>query len=335
MNPAAPVTRTRIVAERSREPARLVNLTGPADRETTDPGVGRWCIRLVGLWVVAAPMHARAGDSDFRLNGTQNGQGILFTCDGGTGNATCAPNQDAYLDFTTQLGFVLAPRLASPAETLGYAGFHVSGVWSGSFVSGDEPYWANTEGAQAGGAAPSFLQTLQLDIRKGLPLSFEVGVNLTWLVDSELFTPGVEVRWAIQEGYAYLPDFAVRAAINHLVGNRDLRLTTLALDTVLSKSFGVAGTVNLAPYAGWSLIMIASSSRVIDPTPLDDTDLQNNFSFKSRGLGDRIDHRLLAGLRALYGALNVSVQAELQMLPDYATGGSNVVTLTTKLGLDY
>ena len=292
-------------------------------------------MRLVAVFVVGVPVHTLAGDADFRLNGTQGGRGILFDCDGSTGNVTCAPNQDAFLDFTTQIGFVMAPRLASPAETLGYAGFHVSAMWSGSFVSGDEPYWANTEGAQEGGQAPSFLQTLQLDVRKGLPLSLEVGVNLAWLVDSALFTPGIEVRWALLEGYASLPDFAVRAAINHLVGNRDLRLTTLALDAVLSKSFGVAGTVNLAPYAGWSLIMIASSTRVVDPTPLDDTDLENNFSFERRRLTDQVNHRVLVGLRMLYGMLNLSMQGEIQMLPDYATGGSNVVTITTKLGLDY
>lgn len=295
----------------------------------------RWCIGLPTLLLLGLPAHAEAGDADFRLNGTRGGQGILFRCNDTSGNVTCAPNENTYRDFTTQLGFVLAPRLASPAETLGYAGFHVSAMWSGSFVSGDEPYWANTEGAQRGGAPPNFLQTLQLDVRKGLPMSFEVGVNLMWLVDSEVFTPGLEVRWALQEGYRYIPDLAVRAAVNHMVGNRDLQLTTLALDGVLSKSFGLGGMVNLAPYAGWSLIMIATSSRVIDPTPLDDTDVQNNFVFQDRNIGDRVDHRLLAGLRILYAVLNISVQGELQMFPDYITGGSNVVTITTKLGLDY
>ena len=208
-------------------------------------------------------------------------------------------------------------------------------MWSGSFVSGDEAYWATTEGAQSGGAPPNFLQTLQLDVRKGLPMSFEIGVNLMWLVDSEVFTPASRFDGRCRKGYAYIPDLAIRGAVNHMVGNRDLQLTTLALDAVLSKSFGLGGTVNIAPYAGWSLIMIAASSRVIDPTPLDDTDVQNNFVFENRDLGDRIDHRLLAGIRLLYAVLNISVQGEFQMLPDYLTGGSNVVTITTKLGLDY
>ena len=42
-----------------------------------------------------------------------------------------------------------------------------------------------------------------------------------------------------------------------------------------------------------------------------------------------------AGLRLLYSVLNVSVQGEFQMLPDYETGGSGVTTITTKLGLDF
>lgn len=273
---------------------------------------------------------ARAGDNDFRLNGQKGGEGILYSCGGGT----CQPRQSVFRDFTTQLGFVLAPRLASPGETLGYGGFHVGAMWSGSVVSGDQDYWLVTERGQRTREGPSFLQTLQLDVRKGLPFSFEVGVNFMWLVDSQLFAPGLEVRWALQEGYAYLPDFSVRGAVNHMVGNRDLILTTIGLDAVLSKSFGLAGMVNVAPYVGWSIIMIAATSRVIDPTPTDDRDIANNFVFQEIGATDQLHHKLTVGVRTLYYMLNVSVQGEFQMLSQYDQGGG-VATITTKLGLDF
>lgn len=285
-----------------------------------------------GLTVALAALSATpatAGTFDFRLNRTDaNGDGILFVgC--GPNDATCGANNPAFRDFTTQLGLVLAPRLAAPAETLGHAGFHVSAMWSGSLISDDQPYWGVREGTAA------MAQTLQLDIRKGLPFSFEVAGNFMWLADSEIFAPGLELRWALNEGFRYAPDFAVRGAVNHMIGNRDLLLTTVAVDGVISKSFGLGGMVNLAPYASWSVLMIAATSRVIDPTPLDEEDITRNLVFEERVATNKLAHKLTVGLRMLVYILNVSVQGEFQMLPDYETGGSGVVTVTTKLGLDY
>ena len=274
------------------------------------------------------PGTAAAGDLDFRLNNSN----ALFA-----GNAVdgFSPDNARFRDFVTQLGYVVAPRMVSPAETLGHSGFHFGAMWSGSFVSNEEPYWLVTERGAREGTTPGLVQTLHLDLRKGLPLSFELGANAMWLAESELFAPGLELRWAFQEGYRYIPDFAVRGAVNHLVGNRDLRLTTIAADFTLSKSFGVGGTFNLAPYVGWSIVFLAASSRVIDPTPNDGGDPLNNFVFDDVEPGDRLNHRLTTGLRILYHVLNISVQGEFQMFSDYETGGNGVMTITTKLGLDY
>jgi hypothetical protein len=280
---------------------------------------------------------AEAGDNDFELNASKNGQGLLFTQSGGR----YEPLDTQWRSLVTQLGYVFSPRLATPAETLGHSGFHVGAIWSGTFVSGDEPYWQVTERGQRE-QANSFLQTLQLDVRKGLPFSFEVGANLMWLVESELFAPGLEVRWAIHEGFAYAPDFGVRGSVNHMVGNRDMLLTTAGVDAVVSKSFGLLGMVNIAPYASWSFLFIAASSRVIDPTPTIevnnggrglDADLVNNFVFSEVSATSKLHHKLTLGVRTLYYVLNISVQGEFQM----ADGGvfGSVATISTKLGLDF
>ena len=172
-------------------------------------------------------------------------------------------------------------------------------------------------------------------MRKGLPFSFEVGANLIWLADSELFAPGLEVRWALQEGYRFIPDLSFRGAVNHMVGNRDLRLTTVAAAVTMSKNLGIGGLFNLTPYVGWALVFVHTSTRVIDPTPNDGGDPLNNLVFDDVNAGDDVNHKLTAGLRFLYHALNISVQGEFQMLGDYETGGDGVMTITTKLGLDY
>lgn len=289
----------------------------------------RLAIGLTAALAALSATPAAAGTFDFRLNRTDaNGDGILFVGCGPT-DSTCSANNPAFRDFTTQLGLVLAPRLASPAETLGHAGFSVGAMWSGSLISNDQAYWGVREGNAA------MAQTLQLDIRKGLPFSFEVAGNFMWLADSEIFAPGLELRWALNEGFRYAPDFAVRGAVNHMIGNRDLLLTTVAIDGVISKSFGLGGMVNLAPYASWSVLMIAATSRVIDPTPLDEEDITRNLVFQERVATNKLAHKLTVGLRMLVYILNVSVQGEFQMLPEYETGGSGVVTVTTKLGLDY
>ncbi len=284
---------------------------------------------VASLSLLAISAEARAGENDFRLNAKKDGAGLLFKDDGG---GAAVPLDERWRAFSTQLGFVFAPRLASPAETLGHSGFHVSAMWSGTFVSSTEPYWNVTERAQRTSPA-SMLHSLQLDVRKGLPFSLEIGANFVWLVDSELFAPGLEVRWALHEGYGYTPDFALRGSVNHMIGNRDMLLTTAGVDAVLSKNFGLFGMVNVAPYMSWSLIFIAASSRVIDPTPTVEDDLERNFVFNEIGATSDLHHKLTLGLRTIYYVLNISVQGEFQMLDGGFFG--SVATLTTKLGLDF
>jgi hypothetical protein len=93
--------------------------------------------------------------------------------------------------------------------------------------------------------------------------------------------------------------------------------------------------LNIAPYVGWSIIMIAATSRVIDPTPTDEADPEMNFVFDEVEASSRLHHKLTFGVRTVVYVVNVSVQGEVQMLSDYLTGGGAVGTITTKLGLDF
>jgi hypothetical protein len=293
------------------------------------PTLGPCAAIAIGLALAATP--ASAADNDFRLNSTRNGDGILFS--------GSMPNTARWERFITELGYVFSPRLASPAETLGHAGFQISGLWSGTFVSNDEEsgYWFVTEAGQRGQPI-GLLHTLQLDLRKGLPFSFELGANLVWLVESELFSPGLEVRWTVQEGYRLAPDFGVRGSVSHMLGSRDMNLTVVGLDAVISKGFGLAGMVHVAPYLSWSLLLVAASSRVVDPTPTREDDIGNNFVFPEVVAGENIHHKLTLGVRALFSLLNLSVQSEFEMLEKTPTGRSffgSVATIGVKLGLEY
>lgn len=284
---------------------------------------------------------ALAGDADFDLAARgPNGAGLLFDCGDGS-DGTCSrfvPRNDRFRDFVGQLGMVLAPRTVGPAATLGHAGFEVSAMWSGSFVASDQPYWLTTDAARRNGTASDVVHTLHLNARKGLPLSFEVGASLQWVVDSELFAPGVDVRWALEDMHPAAPDLSIRGAVSHLVGQRQLSVTTVALEAILSKEVTVLGMAELTPYAAWAVLMSAARSRIIDPTPaafVDESprraDVENDFVFDNVDIGDVVNHRLTVGARLRVYVVDVAVQGEFRVMGD----GEPVTGITAKFGLNY
>jgi len=289
----------------------------------------RLALVLPALMVAQA---ATAAPGDFRLNARNKaGEGILFN--GST------PDAAKWTRFTTELAYVLAPRLVEPAETLGYGGFQIAMMWGANVVSAGDGLWDVTERAQAdGGSAAGVVQTLALDVKKGLPFSFEIGGSFAWLAESSLFAPGLELRWTAHEGFGLTPDFGLRGAVTHMVGSRDLNLTTVAIDAVISKGFGIGGMLHLAPYLSWSFLLISASSRVVDPTPTVETDFGANFVFPELSAGDNVHHRLTIGARALFSVLNLSAQGDFEMLekgPDGTSFFGSVATFSVKLGIEY
>jgi len=284
---------------------------------------------------------AFASSNDFRLNAhnpNDTDNGVLFDIRSDSdGISSIEYKRDAYRALIGELAFVFSPRAAAPAETLGHSGFHIGVLWSGTLVSNKEAYWLVTEEGQSSKTPNRMLQTLQLDVRKGLPLSLELGTNFMWLVDSEMFAPGLELRWALHEGYHLAPDLGIRGAVNHVVGNRDLNLTIISLGAVVSRSFGVAGMVNIAPYLGYSFMMLAASTRVIDATPTVDND-QADLKLPGLNPGENIEQKLTLGSQFLFSLFNISIQGEFEFLPETTAGVKafgDVVTITTKLGLNY
>ncbi len=288
---------------------------------------------------LAASGPAWAGGNDFRLNGTRNGEGILFSC----AQQPCVADDREFRNFATELAFVLSPRLTSPADTLGMAGFNVGIGWTGNFVSGED-YWLLTEDGQQTQEATTFLNTLQVDIRKGLPWSFELAATFTWLTDSQIFAPGAELRWAFQEGYSFLPDFGLRGAVSTMVGNPDMDLTTLSADVVISKPIPAGAIARITPYVSFAALFVTASTGVVDPTPVtfvqdgaDDPlrpDVENDIAFQSIQLGDEIQGKLTIGIRSRFSLIDFLVQGELQALRnDDFVGPAGA--LTVRLALNY
>jgi len=253
-------------------------------------------------------------------------------------------DQAGFRGLVRELGMAMAPKLLAPAETLGLNGFAFSlGQYSMTNIDESADYWkkgteqtlAETTAYQAApqlnGEAqpPSMLHTLDFRLRKGLPYSLEVGSSLTWLVNSELFAWGAELKWALNESVEAFPiDFAVQAAVNRCFGSTELDLTTVGLNFILGKGFGAGGVIHLAPYMAYNPVFLSAESSVLDATPgtseeLDARDRGSSFVLASE---DLVMHRFVLGTR--FAASVVSITPEVVL-------AKGIQSYNFQLGLEF
>lgn len=213
---------------------------------------------------------------------------------GGAANATrfaCLPDNAAFKNLVSELGFALAPSVVHPARTVGFGGFLISLEAAYTHINADgathpssgQPvqYWhQGTQGAtdnngnyQSTNASPdSLLGVYSLNVRKGLPFGFELGGALGYVQDTSLWTVGADVRWAILEGFrtgplGYLPDLAVGGGVRTVTGSSKMYLTTVGIDVELSKPIPLASAASLTPYIGFQHLIVFGNSAVLDASP--------------------------------------------------------------------
>jgi hypothetical protein len=231
--------------------------------------------------------------------------------------AGCA--QLRFKDLMTELGMITAPVFLSPAETLGLNGFSFSLEGTIAPINGDEDYWT----VPAEGKPGSVIFIPHVHIRKGLPFSTEIGAQLSYIPESELFIVGAEAKWALNEGFYWIPDLAVRFTINHMIGSKDFELSTGGWDISLSKAFGIGGMLSLAPYAGYNMHFIHASSHVV----LDATPDMDGQVFHEMNWQDNMHHRFFFGCRLKTFIFQVTLEGIIGM--------DSVSLFNFKLGFDY
>ncbi|MEE2757025.1 MAG: hypothetical protein VYA30_10210 [Myxococcota bacterium] len=214
---------------------------------------------------------------------------------------------EAFKLLTKEYALALSPTLMAPAETMGINGFQFNVQFATTTINADRGYW--TTGIEDENP-PSTLVATRIGIRKGLPGSIEIGMDTSYLFFSELWMFGVMAKWAPHEGMDSVPiDFALRGSFNRLIGSSELVMSTAGLDVVLSKSFGLAGVVNLAPYVAYSPLWVFSRSNVIDSTPgTREVNGEGDFVFTEQE--QRVD-RLTMGSRFITGAFNFTPEVTL------------------------
>ena len=310
---------------------------------------------VLGLLLAALPASADKNDLALWKLGQVN-----VNPDGTIGLPGVSIGADAETQFrslVSELGVVLAPRLLMPADTLGYSGFQFSAEMSFTTINTNQTTspWRNAlerhgqikDDGNPDTTIPGVFTTIGVFARKGiwLPMpSFEVGAGALNVLETNMFALQVYAKMAIHEGFHGwpLPSVAVRGAASRLVGSSNLDLTIASLDFSLSYSFGLGGTINLQPYAGYNLLWIIPRSQVLDANPTCDayvtsanpaascpdprnpggatiapgaTELNSNFVFRNQD--NILRHRIFFGLKLKFHVI--------ALIADYAyiPGGSS------------
>lgn len=238
-----------------RNDLRLVNLCPPTQVTRTSIGIAEcaWVNRdATGMLVPVANKSAVAFDTE----GLSNFRSLM-----------------------SELGVLMAPKIPMTAETLGFAGFSVSGELGFTQISNSKSFWNGVDAVSP--QSPSTtrpdatLTTMGVFIRKGLwfPVpAFEVGGGVVSLLQSQMLAWQGYAKFALHEGYYDLPfpSLAIRAAMSYLTGTDQVSLNTNSFDAIVSKGIGVLKTARLEPFGGLSLIVIRASGRPVDFTPLCD-----------------------------------------------------------------
>jgi len=228
--------------------------------------------------------------------------------------------------LASELGVVMAPRLLTPADTLGFGGFQFTVDVQATSITNDASYWRVLEGSPNTGAdgevhGDRLMRTVGFFVRKGiwLPLpSFEIGMGAVHLTGSQMWAAQGYAKLALHEGYhdLPLPSVAVRGAASRVMGTSQIDLTVASFDVTMSKDFGVRGTMTVSPYGGWNMLFILPRSEVIDKTPQIDVrdtpaDITMNFAFKDQARITR--HRFFGGVKLQYYVFELTLEAMITL----------------------
>lgn len=204
----------------------------------------------------------------------------------------CRPDNMAFRNYVSELGFAIAPTANYPARTTGIGGIALTieaaytKVNSDGQSIGDDrsttSYWRKgTQGSKDTGSnqfsrentSPnSLLSVYTLKARKGLPFGFELVGALGTISGSSLWVVGADARWSLLEGFrsgalGVLPDFSVGGGVRTLTGTSKFHLTAVGFDVKASKPIPIADSATLTPHVGYQRLFIFGDSTITDFTP--------------------------------------------------------------------
>ena len=267
---------------------------------------------LASLLCALLATAAQADPNDFRISQLGN------PFETGTGYTPQANNN--FRIFARTFAAALTSVNLSPPETLGHSGFAFSAETS--LVSFDtSKYKLPTEAPYSG----NLMVIPSIHIRKGLPFSFEIGARGAWIEKSRMGAGTLEFKWAVNEGFTYLPDIAVRGNITKLLNSRDFDITAGGLDIGIGKQFALGGMVTISPYIGWNLVFVGASTGNVDFHPsrlLADSDkpseqFRDIYVFDSLQAISNAHNRFYGGARFIGGVLMIGAEFSYSLIGNF------------------
>ena len=264
-------------------------------------------------------------------------------------NSLSDPAVQRYRLLSAELTAAMMPKPMQPAETLGMSGFEYAFVNGLTGIHSKADYWQGQPGnpvlegvlpSHGSRQVPNALWTPSLHLRKGLPLSTEVGVSASYLAFSEMFMVAGEAKVAIHEAFTrWLPAISGRATVARLFGSSDLDIIAGEWDVITSLPFGIGGMVQATPFAGYGRLYAHVNSAIIDETPFAVVDANDQhggstgslYNFPTLNWRDNWYPRFFGGLRLNIGPIELLYEADWTRLESVR---KQLVSHSLKVGFD-
>jgi hypothetical protein len=176
---------------------------------------------------------------------------------------------ESYRQLVMELGTLVANKASTPAATLGWSGFDfdLGMQWiltEARDRKGEPSPWERAhvdEDSAAYHAVPTF------SVRKGLPLSTEIGASWGWIASSRTGLFGGFARVAIFDNYKPAPDVAVKLGYSGYVGNDQIDCSALDLGVTVGSSWpvgrieGVNGG-RISPWASFTALSVRANPTI-------------------------------------------------------------------------
>jgi hypothetical protein len=295
-------------------------------------------VAVLAVGLVAAGAWAQApAEYDLRI--------AQFGTPNPAASASAAASDAAFRAFARSFAAAMTSVNLSPPRTLGHSGYALDAevsVVNFQVEARDLPRVMPTAAPFQG---PLIIPSLHF--RKGLPASLEVGARGAWIEKSRMGVASLELKWALNEGFTYLPDIAVRANISKLINGKDFDLTAGGLDLGIGKQFAIGGMVTLTPYVGWNLLFVGASTTSVDFDPTrtlaaaDASPAASLWPFTALRALENTSNRFYGGFRfgagvvELGGEISYSVATSFKDAAGATTAVNAVLAWNASLGLHF
>lgn len=205
--------------------------------------------------------------------------------------------QGEFRDLSRDLGAAFSYKGVTPATPLGTLGFDVGVEVTETRMEHSRLF------ALAGAGDTSRVVIPKLHAHKGLPLGFDVSAFVAGATDIDARLFGAGVRWTLADDGWVFPAVGIRASATRATGTGDLKLSTAAVDLMVSKKFTAvtpyvgAGTVRTQASVANSVLREEriNESRVFAGVNLNL--LAANLAFEAEKMGDNLSLSAKLGWR--------------------------------------